>query len=363
MERFQVSAVGPKPEPLSVAEEGLEPDDRYSGGAVGAVGVAIGCLAASVGSTYQLLAHFPWGPVDWGPSMLVSLLVAVAWVGLTEGKTRGMSVPGIGLLVFCPVLGPVLSASLLLWVLLSPPPDEGEGELGRQDMVEFDITTRMLRQGGETDGERFVPAVALLDSQDINERRAAIDVLASIGGPEQILHLQSCLDDPEREVYQYAHAKLTELHEKHTDAIREAQGGPAQNLLDAYLLYLRSGLLGEATSTFYRRKAIATTREMLQARAGEVSLLALLGQLYLEDGQSRLCAEVLEQAVALDPDSVEARWGLTRLAYAQRDYETFRRNLTSLRSLISNKKVANDVITRTIGFWSDGLAPEAGKHD
>ena len=180
-------------------------------------------------------------------------------------------------------------------------------------------------------------------------------MLAQIGGPEQVRHLQTCLDDPEREVYQYAHAKLTELHERHTDAIRAAEAaGKGQELLDSYLQYMRSGLLGEATQEFYRQKAVRSAIGLLKEKPESVPLLNLLGQLYLEQGAEQEARLLLEKALDLAPESLEARYGLAQIAYSKQDFEALRNYLRPLRKVVLSEKNVRSETLEAVIWWLDG---------
>lgn len=316
--------------------------------------LSLGFIALSLAATFAL--HFgAYGAPVLGFYLVTALLLVVGWWRTPQPKTSGHAFIGLGLLLFIPIFGLLLSAGLLAWSLWLPPPDEGQGEIGAADMVVFDIRNRLLRPGKAPTAEKFLPAVSLLQSSDIDERRAAIEVLAQIGGPEQIEHLQNCLDDPEREVYQYAHAKLSELHEKYTEAIKVAQNRSAEETLNGTLAYLHSGLLGEATEKFYRQKAISLVVELLKERADDPSLLSLLGELYLEEGSLQEAGVALGRGIALDPDSVEARWGLAKLAYRDHSYGIFLQHLASLRDLTAGRQGLDRSITEAVSWWFEGL--------
>ena len=286
--------------------------------------------------------------------LVLCALAVFAWQKQRRDEDLGHTLLAcLAAFLFFPV-GLIFTAGWLFWHTLSPPPPEGQGEIGEEDMKVFKLP-RKLWSFGEEQEELFVPAVSLLERGDIEERRAAIEVLAQIGGPEQVRHLQSCLDDPEREVYQFAHAKLTELHERHTDAIRAAEAGEKrQELLDSYLLYMRSGLLGEATQEFYRQKAVRTAVSLLKELPDSVPLLNLLGQLYLEQGAEQEARLLLEKALELEPESLEARYGLAQIAYSQQDFESLRNYLKPLRKVVLTQQNVRSEILEAVIWWLDG---------
>ena len=288
------------------------------------------------------------------PYFLLSGLTVFAWHQQRREENVGHGLLAVlGIILFFPI-GLTLSAGWLFWHVLHPPPTEGHGEIGEEDMKVFRLP-RKLWASGEENEELFVPAVSLLERGDIEERRAAIEVLAQIGGPEQVRHLQTCLDDPEREVYQYAHAKLTELHERHTDAIRAAEAAnKGQELLDSYLQYMRSGLLGEATQEFYRQKAVRSAVGLLKEKPENVPLLNLLGQLYLEQGAQQEARLLLEKALHLAPESLEARYGLAQIAYSEQDFEALRDYLKPLRKVVLTEKNVRSEILEAVIWWLDG---------
>lgn len=292
----------------------------------------------------------------------VSIVSLGGW-GLTkQTNTKGQFSLAALMVIFLFPLGACLSAILLVWRSLRPPPLEGSGELGNDDISLFVVRKKISSPTDRSiDEEVFLPAVSLLQSDDINERRAAIDVLAQIGGPEQIRHLQSCLDDPEREVYQYAHAKLTGLHERHTDSIKSAQAaGVLEKLLDCYMDYLVSGLLGDATLAFYRQKALATAEQLLDRSPKSVPLLTLLGDLYLDQELIDDAKDVLQQALQCEADSLEAHWGLAQIAYREQDFESLQEHLAQLRKLVAGRTAVRSEVLEAITWWvQTGDEPQA----
>jgi tetratricopeptide (TPR) repeat protein len=287
--------------------------------------------------------------------LIMSSLTGLLWYRRREPESVGHSLlGGLSLLLFFP-MGLILSTGWLFWQTLQPPPLEGPGELGEEDMKVFKLASRPWNSWIFEQEELFVPAVSLLERGDVEERRAAIEVLAQIGGPEQIRHLQTCLDDPEREVYQYAHAKLSELHERHTEAIRAAETkGRKQQLLDSYMGYIQSGLLGEATQDFYRQKAVRTAVNLLKEQPESVPLLNLLGQLYIEQGAEQEARLLLDKALSLEPASLEARFGLAQLAYSSQDYDALRAHLKPLSKVAQSEKNVRAEVRDAVTWWLDG---------
>ncbi len=289
--------------------------------------------------------------VALGLYLLLALFCAALWLRAGRGRCTGQATTGLIFLLFFPCLGLPASAFLLLYTLSYPPPEDGRSELGDDDKRLFDIRDRLMRPSPQAAGEEsFLPAVTMLGSPDLEDRRSAIEVLARIGGPEQIAHLRKCLDDPEREVYQLAHAKLTALHERYTNAIDLAQQRSQEEELDGVVLYLHSGLLGEASKLFYRHKAITLAGKLLLESPQDSQLLSLLGELYLEDQKYREAALAFETSLGLE-DSIEARWGLVRLCYQQRDYEAFLTHLREMKGLASATVPGTRAIVEAVTWW------------
>ena len=289
------------------------------------------------------------------PYFFLSILSVLLWRLVREDKSHGQSLLGSLSLVFFFPMGLVLSSGWLFWNALRPPPEEGQGELGREDMKVFKLPRQPWVEAGEDKEELFVPAVSLLERGNIEERRAAIEVLAQIGGPQQVRHLQACLDDPEREVYQYAHAKLTELQERHIEAIRSAESqGKKTELLEGYLQYISSGLLGEATQDFYRQKAVRTAVHLLQDNPESVALLNLLGGLYTEQGAEQEARLHLEKALNLEPESAQARYTLARIAYSQQDFKALTEHLKPLQGLVEGGHDLPSEILEAVNWWLEG---------
>lgn len=285
--------------------------------------------------------------------LIAYAMLCALWYLSSQKKTAGQSFLALiwPLLIF--PFGVLLSSTVLLCRVLFPPPDEGRGEVGEEDTHFFKVRSNLLSKPFEEgQKELFLPAISLLESGGIDERRAAIDVLAKIGGPEQIRHLQACLDDPEREVYQFAHAKLTGLHEGYTDAIKSAQEmNSREQLLDQYVDYINSGLLGEATSAFYRQKAIGVALQLSQEHPKNVALLNLLAKLHFEQGEKVEAQLLLERSLQIDSESLEARWQLAKMAYEHRDFESLKSHLVNLGKLSLGDATEQNEITRSVGWW------------
>lgn len=278
--------------------------------------------------------------LPWQSWLAMLLLLAPTWAYHLRTERAAHAVIGLMALLFIPFCGPIFSALLLLWSYYSPPPAEGQGETGAEDVRLFRLREpgplKQILQPHEQ--ESFIPAVTLLKSKNIEERRAAIEVLAQIGGPEQIKHLQACLEDEEREIYQLAHAKLSALHERYTDAIRKAQlDSVSDELLLHLIAYLRSGLLGEATQKFYRQQAVNTATILLKQSPKDVNLLATLAELYLENDELSLAADLFSRALEADPDNLKVHWGLAKIRCQQRDFDALRSHFEVLRQALHSE--------------------------
>lgn len=309
-----------------------------------------------------LVHAFEYGPLlseqeASGRFVLSYLTAAIALVGFAKVKNSART-SGHKALIYLSLLllfpfGVIFSGCLLIFALLWPPPPEGRGELGQEEANLFRLNPPTL--SSTPTAEVFLPAISLLESTDIDERRAAIDVLAQIGGPEQVRHLQACLGDPEREVYQYAHAKITGLHERYTDAVRSAQAtGSRENLLDCYLNYLHSGLLGEATAEFYRQKAVVVTLALLKEQPHNVALLNLLAKLYLSQGAYAEAKLLLDRSLINEADSLEAHWLLAQIDYEKRDFENLQSRLEVLGRLSTAQGVEVGPALQGLSWWVEG---------
>ena len=138
----------------------------------------------SVALTVQGLTRLISQNFSWTPLLSVSFFLFLIWMSLYQSERSAHAVLGLMALLFVPYYGPLFSSALLLWSFLYPLPEEGKGETGMEEVRVF-----RLRQPGSLkellepeEEESFIPAVTLLKSNDIEERRAAIEVLARIGG-------------------------------------------------------------------------------------------------------------------------------------------------------------------------------------
>lgn len=305
-------------------------------------------IFSSLGCLYGVFRESGW----MYPCLLLAVIANIlAWLPLLNGPRSGYAVLGLLATLSIPLLGPVLSSLILLWTSLFEPPEVVKGEVGHDEVRLFRIRKTALESFQTDHPEEFVSAAALLENGTPDERRGAIEVLAQIGGPEQIALLQKCLDDEEREIYQLAHAKLTQLHERFTGKIRQAQQSNDAELIDSLISYLDSGLLSDASMTFYRHQAIETAERLLQAGKQDSQLFSTLGELYLEDDKPELAHQSFTSALAADEECLDGHWGMTRVYYHRREFEKLQPHLAALRRIYSSGTSPPAHIAAVINWW------------
>ena len=289
--------------------------------------------------------------LTYGGLLTAFALTFLAWLPFLRGPRNGYAVLGLLAVVSIPLLGTLLSSVILIWTSFVEPPETIEGEIGHDEVRLFRIRKTALESFQSDNPEEFVSAAALIENGTPDERRGAIEVLAQIGGPEQIALLQKCLDDEEREIYQLAHAKLTQLHERFTGKIRRAQQTTDTELIDHLISYLDSGLLSDASMTFYRRQAIETATRLLDDGKQDSQLFSTLGELYLEDEQLDQAKDSFCLALEEDADCLDGHWGMTRVYYQRREFEHLQPHLSALRRIYGSGISPPAEIASVINWW------------
>ena len=63
---------------------------------------------------------------------------------------------------------------------------------------------------------------------------------------------------------------------------------------------------------------------------------------------------LLEKALDLAPESLEARYGLAQIAYSKQDFEALRNYLRPLRKVVLSEKNVRSETLEAVIWWLDG---------
>jgi hypothetical protein len=185
------------------------------------------------------------------------------------------------------------------------------------------------------------PLIDLLQTPDLQLRKAVLEDMARRRGPRLIACIQAALADPNPEIYQFAVAKLGQIQEWHSrqlaqgrlDYARRPSLESGQWLAAAYQDYLASGLLERTLEPLYLRQLADLYGDLLARFGSSLALLQARGETWLRLGREGDAAEDFQAMLQLDPKAGQAELGLLKVAYQRRDWVNWRQQALRLRSL------------------------------
>ncbi|MBS2038140.1 hypothetical protein JST97_24355 [bacterium] len=185
------------------------------------------------------------------------------------------------------------------------------------------------------------PLIDLLQSPDLQLRKAVLEDMARRRGARLIACIQGALADPNPEIYQFAVAKLGQIQEWHSRQLAEGrleysrQPGLESGhwLAQAYLDYLESGLLEVTLQPLYLRQLAELYGDMLARFGRSQALLLARANVWLKLGREGEAAEDFRAVLQLDSQCAEAELGLLQVAYQQRNWSDWRQQARRLKTL------------------------------
>jgi tetratricopeptide (TPR) repeat protein len=256
-------------------------------------------------------------------------------------ERRYAALLGWALLFFLPAAG--AGAALLIALLTTrwKPPASGLLDEYKEHAVLPQQRSRRLATPVEKrmiDDPRDVePLVDMLSSQDIDTKRSALEAISRRGNAKLIGHIVKALSDPRPEIYQFAMAQILRLQEEYGKAISKAVEDvrsaplavePRRRLADAYERYLRSGLADKSVEGFYRDRVMEEYRRILQLSPAETEVHRALGRHSLALGRYDDAKASFEDALQLEPKSLDVRSALIETLYEAGEYPQMYRLLT-----------------------------------
>lgn len=292
-----------------------------------------------------------------GWHLLCFLSLLAGW-NLTFGKEESpRRITMLLMAGLCPGAGPLAAAILLLSLGMKPLDPAGfQFRPEELRLPALPLALQLKRAGWSpgTLGEDLRPAADLLRRGSNVERLAAVEVLSELGEPAQIAELQRALNDPEREIYQMAHAKLTRLQEAHAERLaRGRELGPERHL-EALIAYLESGLLGASTGEFHVQTALGLVEELNRARP-RADLYDLRGRLLARQGDHHGALGSFEAALRLAPGHLESLWGAAQAAYQIGAFVKVDEYLTELSRFAEDDSKASKFFA-TLSWWEQSGA-------
>lgn len=185
------------------------------------------------------------------------------------------------------------------------------------------------------------PLIDLLQTPDLNLRKAVLEDMARRRSPRLIACIQAALSDPHPEIYQFAVAKLGQIQEWHSRELAqgrlEYQRGhslPAGLLLArAYQDYLASGLLEKALEGLYLGQLAEHYSELLSRFGGLRDVLLARAEIQLRLHRPEPARADYLQVLRLYPGEIAAELGLLKIAYLRRDWSEWRAQALRLRQM------------------------------
>ena len=113
------------------------------------------------------------------------------------------------------------------------------------------------------------PLIDMLQTDDVDLKRAVIDAMARRRGRKLIACIQGCLQDPRPEIYQYAMARWggsrrtsrgTSPRPRRRSRRPRTRGEPHMQLARVFEQYLESGLVDPTLIDFYQGNCFVNTR-------------------------------------------------------------------------------------------------------
>jgi hypothetical protein len=263
-------------------------------------------------------------------------------------KARLWLLLGGGLSLLVPAYGTALVLVLLAALKWVPPPP---GDLLSEFMEHTapqDESSRRMRAGDLplVDHLQVEPLIDMLETPDVEMKRAVIDAMARRRGKKLIACIQGCLQDPRPEIYQYAMARLARLQEDFTRDIGRARQEadkdpdsvvPRYRLARIYEEYLESGLVDATLVSFYRAMLLEAYEAVLALAPSEITAALARSRLLIEMGRTAEAALELLGVIEQDIDNIEARFLMVQVFYAHRAWRAMQSELGSILRLSATR--------------------------
>ena len=255
---------------------------------------------------------------------------------------RLLILTGLAVVVLLPGYG--VAILLLVWVALRWLP-RPSGSLLRefQDHVAPQLggPARPLAHLPFVEHLQVQPLIDLLDSPDLEVRKAVLEAMARRRGRLWVEHIQRSLNDPKPEIYQLAVAKLAQIQEQYSGELVEARGlyeqrsdrEAAYGLARAYHDYLESGLLEPALEPLYWEQLATLYQEVSDRDEHDQYACLQRGQVLLRLERPAQARNQYLTLLKRDPDCAEAQLGLIEVCFVERDWAGLREQLPALNRL------------------------------
>lgn len=257
--------------------------------------------------------------------------------------------------LFAPGYGMIVIALLLFSLRFFPPPP---GDL-LSEFVEHvapretgDASSRHMRAGDIplVDHLQVEPLIDMLQTEDVDLKRAVIDAMARRRGSKLIQCIQGCLQDPRPEIYQYAMARLGRLQEDFTRDIARATQDvekapeatePHMRLARVFEQYLDSGLVDATLVDFYQGQLLREYEAVLKVNPDETAASLARGRVLIELRRAHEAAAEYQRVLSRDGANIEARFGMVQVHYASKSWYAMQFEVDDVLRLCATRQVSN----------------------
>ena len=207
------------------------------------------------------------------------------------------------------------------------------------------------------------PIIDILDGNDDNLKRGAIEFLLKLSTPEAVKLIKKCLTDNNTEVRFYAHSSLTKLDEKYNHNISEELSLNKSdkvteksyfNIGNVYREYAESGLLDKETAFHYSSLAIEAYRTYLKENPTDTQTMIYLGKLDCDAKNYENAIEFYVTAIKMGSKSAEAFLGLCKVYYDQKNMNALAQTVQKMND-VEKFEFTNDQDKMLVQFWINNL--------
>lgn len=204
------------------------------------------------------------------------------------------------------------------------------------------------------------PLVDMLDTPDLQLKRAVIEAMAKKKSPKLIAKIKECLKDPHPEIYQYALIKLSQLQEEFAQNLSQNLNIVKQNpdslrahlnLTKIYSDYIESGLNDETVEKYYKNCLEEEYKEIIKIFPREIEVMIKLGKLLMGENKSTQALLIFNQCLNLEAINLEARFGMVQCYYNLREYEKMYKEIKNILELNISKKATSKSLLELAHWW------------
>lgn len=204
------------------------------------------------------------------------------------------------------------------------------------------------------------------NQEDARAARSLADSVSAVSDAVEVRRLLSLLKDPALDAYHIAAAKISHLQEYFAVTIYQANQKVADDpeslaaqigLAEAYLQYLRSGLLEGPLAHFYYQLAVQRFETVARLEPDNPLWPLRVAELHRRNGAYRQALETCESLLARWPDHQETRMRILEIYYygarlgVAEAVKQFEQMLSRLRHEVDAEKIDDPWLRRAAHWW------------